>query len=122
VSISARFLVVLIGLRLLMPPGICVCKLSSPVARVLVHVLGGDVPPPAPHDDDHHPGCPASVLSLGLGVKPASPAIDAPASLPSPALPPSVPAPTIGHREDPSSHSADFNAPPFYVCHCALLI
>jgi hypothetical protein len=64
----------LIVLRLLMPPGICVCKLTSPALRLLA-VLQGAEPPVAPlevEDDDHSPGCPASYLSQGLGVAPPS--------------------------------------------------
>jgi hypothetical protein len=67
---------VLITLRLLMPPGICVCKLSSPAARYLAAAWGARLPPPPPPpthtDDDHAPGCPASSLAEGLGVAPPS--------------------------------------------------
>jgi hypothetical protein len=76
VSIQTLILSVLITLRLLLPPGICVCKLSSPASRLLAAALGAKLPPPPPPpshtDDDHSPGCPASSLAEGLGVAPPS--------------------------------------------------
>ena len=72
-SILYRALLVLIVARLLLPPGICVCKLSSPAARLLVHALGGEAPAPQPDDHDHLPGCPASDLAQGMGLQPAAP-------------------------------------------------
>src|SRR5215469_7959166 len=63
------------ALRLLMPPGICACKLSSPAARLLASFFQTGPPQPAPadaEDDDHAPGCPASPLAVGMGLKPAS--------------------------------------------------
>ncbi len=66
---------VLIAIRLLMPPGICVCKWSSPAARLLVALLQSERPIPVEEerdDDDHAPGCPASPLAVGMGVKPST--------------------------------------------------
>jgi hypothetical protein len=66
---------VLIALRLLLPPGICVCKWNSPAARLLVAVLQTERQVPAEpesDDDDHAPGCPASPLAVGMGVRPPS--------------------------------------------------
>ena len=74
-SILHRILIALMALRLLMPPGICACKLSSPAARLLAAFFRTDLPrPSAPdaEDDDHAPGCPASPLAVGMGLKPAS--------------------------------------------------
>ena len=76
-SILYRILIALMALRLLMPPGICACKLSSPAARLLADFLALTKPlPPAPpadaEDDDHAPGCPASPLAVAMGLKPAS--------------------------------------------------
>ena len=72
-----QFLFVLLTIRLLLPPGICVCQWHSPAARMLVHFFGGtkEVPPPPPveNEDDHEPGCPASKLAAGMGLRPASP-------------------------------------------------
>jgi hypothetical protein len=67
-------LMVLIGIRMLMPPGICVCKWNSPAARFLVALWQSDrqVPVEEERDDDHAPGCPASPLAVGMGVKPPS--------------------------------------------------
>jgi hypothetical protein len=121
---------VLITLRLLMPPGICACKLSSPASRLLAAAWGAELPPPSPPpthtDDDHAPGCPASSLAEGLGVAPPSgpgPVValllsgvtwlsdlDAETLLPASAadlLPPSL--------------TAFMAAAPLYVEHCALL-
>lgn len=67
-------LMVLIVLRLLMPPGICACKWTSPAARLLISLLPCDrqipVEQPRENDDDHDPGCPASPLAAGMGVAP----------------------------------------------------
>lgn len=68
-------LMVLITLRLLMPPGICACKWSSPAGRLLVALLQSQRAVPDSEerdDDDHAPGCPASPLAAGMGVKPPS--------------------------------------------------
>ena len=74
-SIPYRVLFVLMTLRLLLPPGICVCKWNSPAARILVDLFqtGKDIPPPEPEDNDHAPGCPASPFAVGMGLRPASP-------------------------------------------------
>lgn len=120
-SIPTRILLVLIGLRLLLPPGICVCKLSSPVARLAVRILGGEMPPAAPEGDDHHPGCPASMLALGLGVKPVAPSVDPPDAPSIAPLLPSTPAPLVGFEAAPPAHAVIFSAAPLYVSHCALL-
>jgi hypothetical protein len=74
VSRATLLLSVLITLRLLMPPGICVCKLSTPASRLLAAACGSELPaiPTEESDDDHDPGCPASYLSQGLGVAPPS--------------------------------------------------
>jgi hypothetical protein len=77
VSILYRILIALMALRLLMPPGICACKLSSPAARLLADFFqtarpGSPLAPPDAEDDDHAPGCPASPLAVGMGLKPAS--------------------------------------------------
>lgn len=67
-------LMVLIVLRLLMPPGICACQWSSPAARMLIALTQSDrqIPsePQRDSEDDHDAGCPASPLSAGMGVAP----------------------------------------------------
>jgi hypothetical protein len=67
-------LMVLIVLRLLMPPGICACKWSSPAARLLIGIARSErqIPsePQRDNEDDHDAGCPASPLSTGMGVAP----------------------------------------------------
>lgn len=127
-SHARALLIVLIVLRLLMPPGICACKWSSPAARLLVAFLQSerDIPnpdDPNDKDDDHEPGCPASPLAAGMGVVPPS----------EPSLPPSLsldmPLPPLVV----SSHFAvatqtavpiRFETPPnpLYLTQCALLM
>lgn len=66
-------LMVLIAVRLLMPPGICACKWSSPAARFLLALVNSErqIPSePESDDDDHDAGCPASPLAAGMGVAP----------------------------------------------------
>src|SRR5262249_3294448 len=74
VSIPLRILFVLLPLRLLVPPGICLCKLSSPASRFLAGTLGAEpVPVPVEHDDHHEDGCPVSSLNEAMGLRPAGP-------------------------------------------------
>jgi hypothetical protein len=76
VTTLTRILFVLLTLRLLVPPGICLCKLSSPASRLLASTLGKDLPPPPVESEDehhHHDGCPASPLCEALGLRPAGP-------------------------------------------------
>jgi hypothetical protein len=65
---------VLIVLRLMMPPGICACQWSSPAARLLLALTQSNrqIPsePQRDNDDDHDAGCPASPLAAGMGVAP----------------------------------------------------
>jgi hypothetical protein len=81
-----RILFVLLTIRLLLPPGICVCQWHSPAARLVVGLFhtGREVPPspPVEKEDDHEPGCPASKLAAGMGLRPASPAPLPPAASP----------------------------------------
>jgi hypothetical protein len=120
---SGLLLSALIVLRLLMPPGICICKLSSPVFT-LIAILGGSECPPAPaHDDheDHLPGCPASHLAEGLGVGPPSgpgPILLALAGTLADVILSPIPAPaSLPAPPDP----IPFDSPPLYVAQCALL-
>jgi hypothetical protein len=125
-SVPALLLSVFIVLRLLMPPGICVCKLSSPALRWFALLNGQEQPSvpaePAEEEDDHAPGCPASYLSQGMGV--------APPSGPGPFILPwtgyvataaDSPIPFTTHLVPPS---ADIFLPalPLQVAHCALLL
>jgi len=119
-------LMLLIAIRLLMPPGICVCKWSSPAARFLVALLQSDRQVPIEQerdDDDHDAGCPASPLATGMGVKPPS----------VPLLPPGLsldPSPSLESTQSASSICADTVSPgrfdhpqdPLYLTLRALLI
>jgi len=72
VSILYRLLLVLMTVRLLLPPGVCICKMQAPAARFLILLFHSNRPIPVDeHDDDHHAdGCPASKNSVGLGLRP----------------------------------------------------
>jgi hypothetical protein len=121
-------LMALMVVRLLMPPGICVCKLNSPAARLLVRLLQLDreVPPP-PEEvfdaDDHAPGCPCSPLAAGMGVKPTAELPPPPAlsfdTLPSLEATQYLPAALI---EDTVCLSAGPPEDALYLTLCALLI
>jgi hypothetical protein len=78
-----QILFVLLTIRLLLPPGICVCQWHSPAARYLASLFntGKEIPPPPPaeNEDDHEPGCPASKLAAGMGLRPATQPIMPPA-------------------------------------------
>jgi hypothetical protein len=126
VSISTLSLCLLITLRLLMPPGICVCKLSSPASRLLLAVCGQEVPEPnspdEDRDDDHHPGCPASFLSVGMGVAP--PSGPGQIDLPLTGVVEAESAPLFQSASDllPLTCSVLDSVAPLYVAHCALLV
>ena len=126
-SILHRILIALMALRLLMPPGICACKLSSPAARLLAAFFRADRPqqPPAPtdaEDDDHAPGCPASPLAVGMGLVPASHPILPPdlALERPPALEEAEPALCIDFP--PSEAASGFASEPLSLTLCALVI
>ena len=123
---ARTILMVLIVLRLLLPPGICVCKWSSPAARLLVALMNSErqAPPQQESDDDDHaPGCPASPLAVGMGVRPPSETVWPPdLSLdPLPPLESAQPfAPLCCEREN--SLPLDLPHSPMYLTVCALLL
>jgi hypothetical protein len=74
VPLLFRMLCVLICVRVLCPPDVCLCASSAVPARALAFLFqtGKDVPPPPhEHDDDHDAGCPCSPLDTGLGLRPS---------------------------------------------------
>ncbi len=94
-------LLILLTMRLMVPPGICLCQLAGEA-----------------HHDGHDDGCPSSPLAAAMGLKPAAPEID----LPSAALDtPSGPLP-FSSRPLPVARLAFPTAPPAYLSGCALLI
>ncbi len=126
-SILYRILIALMALRLLMPPGICACKLSSPAARLLAGFFRTGLPQPAApsdaEDDDHAPGCPASPLAVGMGLKPASHPILPPdlALERPPALEEAVLASCIDSSPAPAAACGSATGP-LYLTLCALVI
>ncbi len=126
VSGIRTILMVLIALRLLMPPGICACQWSSPAARLLIALTQSDrqipIEQPRDNDDDHDAGCPASPLAAGMGVAPPCQPLLPPALALDPLPPPTrlasspVPAERIGsnHFDEPST--------PLYLTVRALLL
>jgi hypothetical protein len=127
VSTLYRILLVLLTVRLLMPPGICACTWSSPAGRLLADFLktGKEVPlPPLENEDrdDHAPGCPASPLAAGMGVKPSSEPPPCPAlSLERPPVFEEVPAvsPLLASAPEPVSWPPEEG---LYLTLCALLL
>jgi hypothetical protein len=118
-----RLLILLIVVRILVPPCMCLCKLEAPASRAIAWVFGTEVPdaPMDYHDDDHHPGCPASYLSLGLGLQPMPFIEPLPSSLSLPAPTPFLPATTLVVPVSISAMTIGAD-PPLYVSHCALTI
>jgi hypothetical protein len=120
-------LMILIVLRLMMPPGICACKWSSPAARLLVTLVQSDrqipIEPQRETEDDHDAGCPASPLAAGMGVTPPC----EPHLPPAPALDlPLPPQPRLLFCSTPTERlvSIHFDAPstPLYLIVRALLL
>ena len=66
-AIGLRILYLLLFVRLMAPPGICLCKLSAPAVAFL---SGTPIPSEnqAP-DEDHAPGCPCSPLCAAMGLR-----------------------------------------------------
>lgn len=120
-------LMVLIVLRLLMPPGICACQWSSPAARLLIALTQGNRQIPIEDqrgsDDDHDAGCPASPLAAGMGVKPScDPLLPPPLSLdPLPPLQTTLLSCSIPSEWAASSHFETM-ATPLYLTVRALLL
>lgn len=114
-------LFVLITIRLMVPPGVCICQASSPVLHVLARATGYPPPPTEDHHDhDHHPGCPCSGLSEGMGLKPASPGIDPPQPSIAAALP--QPQSALPGQLIPATFLAFSITPPLFLSACVLLI
>jgi hypothetical protein len=110
----------------MLPPGICVCQWHSPAARWLVRLLntGKEVPPspPVENEDDHEPGCPASKLAAGMGLRPASHPPLPPAPTPEVVCAYSTDSPTTspsGSVTFPTYRPPDAG---IYLTACALLI
>lgn len=72
VTAIQRFLLLLLMVRLLLPPGICLCHDNSPASRLILDLLNPDRPQSSTsceEDEDHDPGCPGSPLATGMGLK-----------------------------------------------------
>jgi hypothetical protein len=120
-------LMVLIVVRLLMPPGICACKWSSPAARLLIALLQTNRQIPLEQerdsDDDHDAGCPASPLAAGMGVVPPSqPLLPPPLALDPPPLLQSSFAFSWTATERTASLQVATPSSPLFLTVCALLL
>ncbi len=95
VLIPTRFLFFLLGLRLLMPHGVCVCHLLDHQQRRSAE--SEDIPAtPEEDEDEHSPSCPASktagdYLSVPCCKLPAPPVLPIIVLLPEPLLLASLP-------------------------------
>jgi hypothetical protein len=84
VGLLLRAMLGLMLLRLLVPPGCCLCQASAPAARALAALAGKELPeaiPEPPEEENHHDGCPASFVSTGMGLRPATVQVMPPAFL-----------------------------------------
>jgi hypothetical protein len=118
-----RILNLLIVVRLLVPPGVCVCDLPCLAAALPGVVLQCDEDAPPEHEhDEHAPGCPCSPLSAVLGLRP-SPA--PPPAVAAVALSPDLAAdapPLSAHDEPRPLSGARPAESPLYLTHCSLLV
>jgi hypothetical protein len=125
VTLLYRLLCMLIFVRVMCPPGVCLCKLSVLPARLAAHVFatGKEVPlPPAERDDEHDDGCPCSPFSAGMGLRTSDVPQHAIAFV-APSLDLALEAPTLATFEEmqlpplawpPEEH--------LYLTHCSILI
>src|SRR5262249_33474226 len=116
--------------RLLMPPGVCACQLSSPAARLAWAWSHGEPLPPPPSqepDDDHTPGCPASPFAVGMYVKPSPVPLRPPLTFdhpPQPDAPPSSPAAPAPEADAAPPLPSPFRppGPALYLTGCTFLL
>src|SRR4051794_5044254 len=66
VRVLTRFLVVFMALRVLAPPGVCVCEVTRPVQCLLADACGAPRPPA--HCDEEDPVCGCTLCQLPPGV------------------------------------------------------
>jgi len=146
-AIVVRFLMLLACVPLLAPPGLCACRAGerdhtqshqeaapAPERACCAHRHGPHDreasarpceptprPAPAPHDNDHCPGCPA--VTAGVERLPWSEPTAGAIGVPAPAAlagVPFVPAPPARHVLRPIA--PDPSDPPLYLSHCSLVI
>jgi hypothetical protein len=122
VRVLTRLLVVFMALRVLAPPGVCLCELTQPVERLLADAFGGPRPPAHCDEEDPLFGCTLCQLPPGVEAKhvPAPP----PPSAASEPLAPLASASSPAH--DSSLDSSLPTLPPagraLYISHCAIVI
>lgn len=68
-----RFLLVFMALRVLAPPGVCLCKLGMPLLRLVAGALHSPQGPARSDDRDERPGCCVCQLPAGVQAKPVAP-------------------------------------------------
>lgn len=124
-AILYRLFCVLIVVRVLCPPGVCLCKFSTAPARLLATLFhtGKEVPPPPPEEnDDHEPGCPCSPLTAGMGLRPSDVPLHAIVFVP-PSLDLAAEPPLLSSLDETTPWPLAW--PPeahLYLTHCSILI
>jgi len=96
----ARFLVVFMALRMLAPPGVCLCELSLPLVRFLAEIFHSGGAPVQCDEEGDDTGCCICQLPAGVRAKPvAQPCRPSPSpevQTPFAAVPASAPNPFAG--------------------------
>lgn len=103
-SVLHVLILALLSIRLMVPPGVCLCHLAGEAHE---------------QHEGHHDGCPASGLGPALGLQPASPDL-APPSAALDSLP--EPRALVSGEHRPVSRLEYSASPPAYLSGCALLI
>ena len=118
------------GPLLLLPAGVCVCKLGRSVSKTVAtgccseHHHSDDEKQPDRPRDDHSPGCPAATAAVER-VQWSEPTRDVTGEL-VPPTPVPVPVPftrlAIDHFPFRLTPVLDRTSPPLYLSHCALVL
>jgi len=121
VRLLARSLVVFMAVRVVAPPGVCLCELSLPFVGDLADLLGPDRDSSDCPFDDHTHGCTTCQLPQGVQSRTA-----APSPRPAPAFePPPAPSATVDAAGPSCAPAPPLPTPPpraIYLDCCSLLI
>jgi hypothetical protein len=120
VRFLARSLVVFMAVRMLAPPGVCLCEISLPFFGDLSRLLEPDGAPSDCPLDDHTHGCTTCQLPQGVQPRTAAAARPAPAFEPAPA--PAAARPAVDRSPAAASSPPAPLPRAIYLQICALLI